>query len=186
MRRESTFSVLAIPDDLARSGLDPEGHRRGLERKKLFEQWIERGRLDLILNAEPSYAEKERGYSPRDILIRLEELRSFVENHVSSPGFAIAIRSHPIRRDSYASLGDEVLFITENKKKVKHRTQVFRDRIAVNVFNRLFDQEMDAYAHSAEASIRTRKGRAPAQRQALANRAALRQIERFIESVRGR
>jgi hypothetical protein len=198
MRRESTFSVLGIPDDLKRSGFDEAGYKVGRERKRLYEEWIKLGQLDLILNIDPTYAKSR--YDGPHMLAHLQALRSSIAKHVDSNGFRVALRSHATARDSYASLGDDVLITsdapiksTKNSKAGRHsaasgdvaykRTSVIRDRVATKVFNEFFDQEMESFTRTAVENFGV-SGRNDKKRRRIGKLEAIKQIDSLIKQLK--
>jgi len=161
MRRESTFSVLAIPDDPGKSGLSPEGHKRGLARKALYGKWIKKGFLHLILNATEQYARDVRGYSDEMRFTRLSELKTVIQLYLDNPNLELVIRRRPLppgHNVSYATLGHTVLFESEPSSNPAKgdpfkASSVDRDSEAIEVFNNLFDREMYALMIEAQKEL---------------------------------
>lgn len=152
MRRESTFSVLALPERLEESGLEfKKGHDFGIRRKRLYEKWMKAGTLKLLLNCQPYYWEL-RGYTPQVALQRLRAIRAVVEDQINNEGFVLGIRRHPKARDSFASLGDSLLLHSNSPSSVK-KSDIIRDRHAVNVFNLCFEREVEDLMRDAGASF---------------------------------
>lgn len=158
MRREATFSVLAFPEIFEESGLGKsrEGYDLGIKRKRIYEKWMRAGTLKLLLNCQPHYW-KLRGYTPPVALQRLRAIRTVVEEQLNNEGFVLGIRRHPKARDSFASLGDSLLLHSNSPSSVK-KSDIIRDRHAVNVFNLCFDREMEDLMCDAGASFEADPG----------------------------
>jgi SIR2-like protein len=151
MRRESTFSVLSLPDAFAESGLKQRsGHDLGLKRKDLYLRWMQEGELKMILNCQPRYWEDIRGYrSPAIVAERLQRVKQVVLSQLENPRFVFGIRRHPTGHASFASLGSDVLLYSESPRAeegegIAYKTSnVVRDTVAIQVFNLCFDRELE-------------------------------------------
>jgi hypothetical protein len=155
MRRESTFSVLGLPESFKESGLDLlEGWELGLKRKRLYEKWMKDGTLKLLLNCQPRYWESVRGYKSHIALQRLIEIRKLVLSQLENPGLVFGIRRHPSARQSYASLGSSLLLHSDSPPAAGipyKKSDIIRDRHAIEVFNQCFEREMEDLMRDAGA-----------------------------------
>lgn len=157
MRRESTFSVLALPESLAESGLElRRGYDLGIDRKRLYEDWMTRGTLKLLLNCQPRYWEDVRGYRSPVALQRLRAIRQVVLDQLDNPRFVLGIRRHPMAHQSFASFGNSFLLHSESPPSVGivyKKSDIIRDRHAVSVFNLCFEREMEDLMRDAGAQF---------------------------------
>jgi hypothetical protein len=147
MRRESTFSVLALPESFEESGLDlREGYEIGIKRKRIYEEWMKTGTLKLLLNCQPRYWVNIRGYKSPVALQRLRAIRKVGEEQIDNPRFVLGIRRHPTARQSFASLGVSLLLHSDSPPSVGtvyKKSDIIRDRHAIGVFNLCFEREME-------------------------------------------
>jgi len=147
MRRESTFSVFALPERFEDSGLRKrEGWKFGIDRKRLYEKWIIKGSLRLILNCQPRYWEEIRGYNSLIAVQRLNMLKTIVEENLDNSGLIFGIRRHPSSRQSFASLGNSILLQSDSPPTegiIYKQSDIVRNRHAIGVFNECFDRELE-------------------------------------------
>ena len=163
MRRESTFSVLALPERFQDSGLElRDGWALGIRRKRIYEKWLLTGSLRLILNCQPRYWEDVRGYKPVTALQRLKAVRGVVRKHLDNPRLVLGIRRHPTAQQSFVSLGRSLLLHSDSPpaEGIPHkRSDIVRDRHAIGIFIQCFDREMEDLMRDAGAKF----GTAPSQ-----------------------
>src|SRR5882724_50707 len=157
MRRESTFSVLALPEQFEESGLEQrEGYDLGIKRKRIYETWMKTGTLKLLLNCQPRYWKDVRGYRSPQALQRLRMIRQITLDQLENPRFILGIRRHPTARQSFASLGNSLLLHSESPLSegiVYKKSDIVRDRHAVSVFNLCFEREIDDLMRDAGAQF---------------------------------
>ena len=155
MRRESTFSVLALPERFEESGLKlRKGYDLGIDRKRLYENWIKGGKLKLLLNCQPRYWKIVRGYESDIALKRLLEIRKIALEQLENPRFTLGIRRHPSARQSYASLGNSLLLHSDSPSSTGiayKNSDIIRDRHAIEVFNQCFERELEDLMRDAGA-----------------------------------
>jgi hypothetical protein len=153
--------VLALPEEFSESGLTlHEGYMRGIKRKRLYEDWMKTGTLKLLLNCQPRYWKEVRGYERAIALQRLREIRKVVEAELDNARFVFGIRRHPTARQSYASLGSSLLLHSDSPPSagiIYKKSDIIRDRHAVDVFNQCFERELEDLMRDAGA----RFGEAP-------------------------
>lgn len=157
MRRESTFSVLALPERFQDSGLKlRDGWELGIKRKRLYEQWLQKGLLRLILNCQPRYWEDVRGYKQSTALQRLKAVQKVARVHLDNPRLVLGIRRHPTTQQSFASLGKSLLLHSDSPpaEGIPHkRSDIVRDRHAIDIFIQCFDREMEDLMRDAGAQF---------------------------------
>lgn len=162
MRRESTFSVLALPEVFEESGLKlREGYNLGIKRKQIYEKWMKGGILKLLLNCQPRYWEHVRGYQSRMALQRLRVIRKVIMEQLDNPRFVLGVRRHPTAHQSFASLGSSLLLHSDSPPSegiIYKKSDLIRDRHAISVFNLCFEREMEDLMRDAGAQFGAKAG----------------------------
>lgn len=158
MRRESTFSVLALPDKFEDSGLQSKkGYEIGIKRKKLYLDWLNSGSIRLVLNCHLDIL-RARRYTKSVALQRIAEIKEIVAKHRAGGRLIIGVSRYATGDEGFSSLGDSVLFrsIPEASDKSSQtqlrgykKSNVIRDREAIDIFAHFFDQKLSGSMRDA-------------------------------------
>lgn len=152
IRKESTSSVLSIPEDGTNpfAALDSPDRRleTALRRKAVFRKYIEHGvKLRLILGANPSGL-FEKGYDGPAAAMRLNALIGFLQDYESRGNLQIVRRS-PGAEPHLVAIYNTDVFIESTPLRQpgrrEERTRVVHDHALVNREIQRFDERFDAY-----------------------------------------
>ena len=188
LRKETTFSVLSLPDAFEVSGIESrEGHQLGIERKRLYTTWLNQGAIFLLLNCNPEYIKKRRPELTVEVLLhRFGTLKELLTQHLEGERLVIGIRRYLDTKKGFTSFGDATLlhsfFPSDTSQPSPHkRTQIIRERDAAQVFNNGFDREIDTLMRTADENFDTHS---KPERIRQLNKSSLQYIDYLIDKIK--